>query len=260
MYSTVRRCLTLRPPTSSPHAITTQQQQQQNQLAIDMQAARVNFQSFLSSLNTSSDTYLPPTPVGMAGSGGHVVHNPHLTQRPWEPSMVELRNTQPADEELDRLQQLRKIQIDFRALRRQTKAADQIKTKISEEGDRDRQVNSNSNASNSHQDDSGDEDTQEVVLYYETSSEAGLQGFQTVAALVLEGKLPGECSNLTGQRGYATWSIPKKTFVSMAATQLKLMGREGADGGSVHGEGSSFLRLESSLPGSATDADEPLTK
>lgn len=123
--------------------------------------------------------------------------------------MLELRNTKVADEERDRIQQLRKINIDFSELRRQKRKEQQ------KQEDRQQQRNEEH-----HNEENDDLNAQEVVMYYETSSAEGLSGFQTVAEMVMVGKLPGECSNLTGQRGYATWSVPKKDFLKIASSAM----------------------------------------
>jgi hypothetical protein len=55
----------------------------------------------------------------------------------------------------------------------------------------------------------------DVVMYFETNCEEGLQGYRRFAELCERGELPGECANFTGQRGYATWTVGRGEFAKL---------------------------------------------
>lgn len=137
-------------------------------------------------LASGSELQLGPTGNG----GGHrVVNNTSHASRPWEASCVEVKYTKRRDE-------LDDIQTSMRGARRSVS----IPPPPSEPRD---------------------EDGVEVVFYYETSTAEGLAGFRRIAERVLEGVLPGECRNATGQGGFATWTVQRPQFAALVRPMLK---------------------------------------
>ena len=61
-------------------------------------------------------------------------------------------------------------------------------------------------------------DDVEVVHYFETHSEEGLEGYTNVATRVAVGELPGTCNNQTGE-GFAQWIVPRKEYIDLIKTR-----------------------------------------
>lgn len=57
----------------------------------------------------------------------------------------------------------------------------------------------------------------DVVHYYETSSPAGLAGYQSVAMQVRQGMLPGSCTNFSAEGGFAVWVVPLNEYAQAMA-------------------------------------------
>lgn len=61
-------------------------------------------------------------------------------------------------------------------------------------------------------------DDVEVVHYFETHSEEGLEGYTNVATRVAVGELPGTCNNQTGE-GFAQWIVPRQEYIDLIKTR-----------------------------------------
>jgi hypothetical protein len=198
---------TTRAPSQSPDAIVTPSTQGGEHHLL----GRV-----LGGAGAAINTLLAEGEVGVGptghGSRHRLVNNTSCHTRPWEPSCVEIRNNKTYDEAQESFAhtsaggRTRSVNIPKPSMQNSKDAA----------GASPRTVMGSSGQCHSMSDD----DPVEVVFYFETSSDEGLQGFQDVAEKVSKGELPGECRNTTGQGGFATWCVPRTQFMPLVAPLL----------------------------------------
>ncbi|KPA76553.1 hypothetical protein ABB37_07843 [Leptomonas pyrrhocoris] len=141
----------------------------------------------------STATSLPPTPLGHGGSE-RILNNELLHESPWQASCVEVRERVVAEER----RVLSYDNIDFARLRRGGRLA--------AEGNTPRPYSNAEDVWPKRATPQGP--GLDVVHYYETSSEAGLAGYQRIAMQVRKGVLPGSCTNFSAECGFAVWVVP----------------------------------------------------
>lgn len=211
-YFTVRP----RTPPTTPQAQQQAQQQQQQPKVQQNGVAPVvptpsesrlrEFKRFYETVTRSREaTSLPPTPLGHGGSE-RILNNELLHESPWQASCVELRERAVVEE----AKVLSYGNIDFASLRRQHRA-----------GRASAQAEAYSNVDDVRPKGAPQQGPGlDVVHYYETSSSAGLAGYQRVAMQVRKGLLPGSCTNYSAEGGFAVWVVPHNEY----AQAMKTMG------------------------------------
>lgn len=203
---------TLRPRTSAGKAPQQPPQQQPQQQSVTpvpptpTESRLKEFKRFYETVSRSREaTSLPPTPLGHGGSE-RILNNELLHETPWQASCVELRERAVVEE----AKVLSYGNIDFSSLRRRNGRA---------------QPNTRAESYSNVEDVRPKGAPQEgpgldVVHYYETSSAAGLAGYQRVAMQVRKGVLPGSCTNYSAEGGFAVWVVPHNEY----AQAMKAMG------------------------------------
>ena len=184
-----------------------------------------NADEFMSTLlmKSSADWNVAEAPTGSAGQD-RVLHNMNLAENPYQASCMEIR--MPTKKKTI---QVRKRSLNFEALRRRRE-----------------QVAGNSAESCYRTSHDVAKDEAEVVFYYETSTDKGLEGFQYIAGQVEEKVLPGRCENATGVAGFAIWIVSRREYLDLMKSRPQIEMTSDCDG----------VILESEVELEETGADE----
>lgn len=172
-----------------------------------LEARLKEFKRFYETVTRSREaTSLPPTPLGHGGSE-RILNNEFLHESPWQASCVELRERAVVEE----AKVLSYDNIDFASLRRRHRGAHAQQQQ--QQQDQTRQSATYSNVEDMRPKGSPQQGPGlDVVHYYETSSPAGLAGYQRVAMQVRKGLLPGSCTNFSAEGGFAVWVVPHNEY------------------------------------------------
>ncbi|KAG5509505.1 hypothetical protein JKF63_06210 [Porcisia hertigi] len=156
------------------------------------------------------------TPLGYGGSE-RILNNEFLHRCPWQASCVELRERAVETE----TRVFSYSNIDFSALREQSRR------KGLAAGGRGSSLNPSSRGTYYNVEDmffksnqeSGPKKLQgpglEVVHYYETSTQEGLAGYQSIALKVRKQQLPGSCTNFSAEGGFAVWVVSLDEYIEI---------------------------------------------
>jgi hypothetical protein len=183
------------PPTPPPQSALT------NTSPTPSEARLKGFKRFYETVTRSREaTSLPPTPLGYGGSE-RILNNELLHESPWQASCVELRERAVVEE----TKALSYDSIDFASLRRRHRRGGAAPL--------DGKAKSYSNVEDMRPKGPSQQGPGlDVVHYYETSSPAGLAGYQRVAMQVRQGMLPGTCTNFSAEGGFAVWVVPLNDY------------------------------------------------
>lgn len=184
----------------------------------DIEAAeRISeFRRFYETVSNTRE--LAPTPLGHGGSE-RILNNTLLHRTPWQASCVELRER--ASTPQDRCV-LSYGAVDFTALRRHGNTTGSTTPN--------RYTHTDCCGGAAPEGEAAPEGSVscgaapplpalEVVHYYETSSAAGLAGYQSIAMMVRKGLLPGQTQNFSAEGGFAVWTVPHADYVALLTSQ-----------------------------------------
>lgn len=171
-------------------------------------------QAFARSLLTATKDFdVAHQPTGTAACD-RVVSNTAMRANPYQPSCIEIRLPQ-AKVPLSS----RKMKLDFTRMRHERDVAHRSTQPADDDG---------ASTYRSMEDAGSEFADAEVFIYYETSTDQGLQGFQYIAAQVKTGLLPGRCENATAVGGFATWIVSRQEYIALVTGKAQI-----GDGGSM---------------------------